>query len=74
MQERLGEKVHYKFGTMIETPRAALTAGPIAWESEFFSLGTNDLTQMTYGLSRDDAEGLFLREYLERGPARRVHL
>ena len=47
--------------------RAALTAGEIALEADFFSFGTNDLTQMTYGLSRDDAEGLFLREYLDRG-------
>jgi pyruvate,orthophosphate dikinase len=54
-------------GTMIELPRAALTAGEIAKVADFFSFGTNDLTQMTYGLSRDDAEGLFLRDYLERG-------
>jgi pyruvate,orthophosphate dikinase len=52
---------------MIELPRAALTAGDIAPVADFFSFGTNDLTQMTYGLSRDDAEGLFLRDYLERG-------
>jgi pyruvate, orthophosphate dikinase len=54
-------------GTMIELPRAALTAGEIAKVADFFSFGTNDLTQMTYGLSRDDAEGIFLRDYLERG-------
>ena len=54
-------------GTMIELPRAALTAGAIARVADFFSFGTNDLTQMTYGLSRDDAEGLFLRDYLEQG-------
>ena len=54
-------------GTMIELPRAALTAGFIAKAADFFSFGTNDLTQMTYGLSRDDAEGLFLGDYLERG-------
>jgi pyruvate,orthophosphate dikinase len=48
---------------MIELPRAALTAGEIATVADFFSFGTNDLTQMTYGLSRDDAEGLFLRDY-----------
>ena len=65
VQERLGVTVPYKFGTMIETPRAALTAGEIARESEFFSFGTNDLTQMTYGFSRDDAEGKFLRWYVE---------
>ena len=52
---------------MIETPRAALTAGRIAGESEFFSFGTNDLTQMTYGFSRDDAEGKFLRSYINEG-------
>jgi len=60
-------KVDYKFGTMIEIPRAALTAGEIAGEAEFFSFGTNDLTQMTYGYSRDDAEGNFLLEYVEEG-------
>ena len=47
--------LEYKVGTMIEIPRAALTADEIAKEAEFFSFGTNDLTQMTYGLSRDDA-------------------
>jgi len=67
VQERLGVKVHYMFGTMIETPRAALTAGEIAKESEFFSFGTNDLTQMTFGFSRDDAEGKFLRAYIDEG-------
>ncbi len=54
-------------GTMIELPRAALTAGEIAGVADFFSFGTNDLTQMTFGLSRDDAEALFLRLYLEEG-------
>jgi pyruvate,orthophosphate dikinase len=67
VQELLGVTVPYKFGTMIETPRAALTAGEIALESDFFSFGTNDLTQMTYGFSRDDAEGKFLRWYVEQG-------
>ena len=67
VQERLDVEVHYKFGTMVETPRAALTAGPLAEESEFFSFGTNDLTQMTYGFSRDDAEGKFLRNYINEG-------
>jgi pyruvate,orthophosphate dikinase len=57
--------VHYKFGTMIEVPRAALTAGEIAGTAEFFSFGTNDLTQMTFAFSRDDAEGKFLGRYLE---------
>ncbi len=66
-QRRMGAEVHYKFGTMIETPRAALTAGAVAGESEFFSFGTNDLTQMTYGFSRDDAEGKFLRNYINEG-------
>jgi pyruvate,orthophosphate dikinase len=67
VQARLDIKVHYKFGTMIETPRAALTASEIAKESEFFSFGTNDLTQMTFGFSRDDAEGKFLRSYINEG-------
>ncbi len=57
-------KVHYKFGTMIELPRAALTAGEIAEDAEFFSFGTNDLTQTTFGYSRDDAEGKFLNTYV----------
>jgi pyruvate,orthophosphate dikinase len=64
VQKRLGVTVLYKFGTMIETPRAALTAGELAQEAEFFSFGTNDLTQMTYGFSRDDAQGKFLRFYV----------
>jgi pyruvate,orthophosphate dikinase len=67
VQKSLGVEVPYKFGTMIETPRAALTAGQIARESEFFSFGTNDLTQMTYGFSRDDAERKFLRFYIGQG-------
>jgi pyruvate,orthophosphate dikinase len=62
-----GLDISVPVGTMIELPRAALTAGEIAMVADFFSFGTNDLTQMTYGLSRDDAEGLFLRDYLERG-------
>lgn len=66
MAER-GQRVSYKFGTMIEIPRAALTAAEIAEYAEFFSFGTNDLTQMTYGLSRDDAERHFLLEYVEKG-------
>jgi pyruvate,orthophosphate dikinase len=57
----------YKFGTMIEIPRAAVTAGEIAEVAEFFSFGTNDLTQMTYGYSRDDAERNFLLKYVEDG-------
>ncbi|KPL86586.1 pyruvate phosphate dikinase [Ardenticatena maritima] len=62
-----GVRIPYAFGTMIEVPRAALTADAIAEVAEFFSFGTNDLTQMTYGLSRDDAEGAFLLDYLEQG-------
>jgi pyruvate,orthophosphate dikinase len=57
----------YKFGTMIEIPRAALTADEVAKVAEFFSFGTNDLTQMTYGYSRDDAERNFLLKYVEDG-------
>ena len=60
-------KVDYKFGTMIEIPRAALTADEIAEKAQFFSFGTNDLTQTVFGISRDDAESGFLIEYLERG-------
>ncbi len=62
----LGDSVDYKVGTMIEIPRAALVAGEIAKDAEFFSFGTNDLTQMTFGYSRDDA-GKFLGEYLKEG-------
>ena len=61
-----GVRVDYKFGTMIEIPRAALTAKEVAKEAEFFSYGTNDLTQMTFGYSRDDAEGKFLKNYVEQ--------
>jgi len=61
-----GVKVEYKFGTMIEIPRAALTADEVAEYAEFFSFGTNDLTQMTFGYSRDDAEGKFLKNYVEQ--------
>ena len=62
-----GVEVDYKFGTMIEVPRGALTADEIAREADFFSFGTNDLTQMTFGYSRDDAEGGFLLKYVEDG-------
>ncbi|MBK6455741.1 MAG: pyruvate, phosphate dikinase [Gemmatimonadetes bacterium] len=62
----MGEQIDYQIGTMIELPRAALTAGEIAKSAEFFSFGTNDLTQTTLGLSRDDA-GRFLPLYVERG-------
>ena len=62
-----GVEVSYKFGTMIEIPRAAVTAAEIAKYAEFFSFGTNDLTQMTFGYSRDDAERTFLGVYVEKG-------
>ncbi|HEY8172806.1 MAG TPA: putative PEP-binding protein, partial [Dehalococcoidia bacterium] len=65
--EEEGVEVPYLFGTMIELPRAALTAGEIAHDAEFFSFGTNDLTQTTLGLSRDDAEASFLTAYLDKG-------
>jgi pyruvate, orthophosphate dikinase len=66
VQKEKDVRVPYKFGTMIEIPRAALTAGEIATEAEFFSFGTNDLTQTTFGYSRDDAERHFIVRYLER--------
>ncbi len=62
-----GRLLEVTIGTMIELPRAALVADEIALESDFFSFGTNDLTQTTMGLSRDDAEEAFLSEYLDRG-------
>jgi pyruvate,orthophosphate dikinase len=62
-----GTEVHTLIGTMIEVPRAALNAGPIAASAEFFSFGTNDLTQMTWGFSRDDVEGAFFSRYIELG-------
>ena len=64
--EDSGQQVTYKFGTMIEVPRGALTADEIAEHAEFFSFGTNDLTQMGFGYSRDDAEGKFLMQYVDR--------
>ncbi len=64
VMEREGVSVDYKFGTMIEIPRAAVTADEIAKYAQFFSFGTNDLTQTTFGYSRDDAEGKFLLEYV----------
>ncbi|TCW37670.1 pyruvate phosphate dikinase [Laceyella sacchari] len=60
-----GSSIAFRVGTMIEVPRAALTADEIAAEADFFSFGTNDLTQMTFGYSRDDAEGKFLHAYVE---------
>jgi pyruvate,orthophosphate dikinase len=64
---RTGQRVAYKVGTMIELPRAAIIADQMAQYAEFFSFGTNDLTQTTFGISRDDAEGKFLLDYVERG-------
>ena len=61
-----GVRVRYKFGTMIEVPRACVVAGEIAQVAEFFSFGSNDLTQLIFGFSRDDAEGKFLLQYVER--------
>ena len=67
VMDEQGIEVSYKFGTMIEIPRAALTADEVAEYAEFISFGTNDLTQTTYGISRDDAEAGFLMEYVHRG-------
>ncbi|MEA2637763.1 MAG: pyruvate, orthophosphate dikinase, partial [Chloroflexota bacterium] len=63
--EEGGDRLGITIGTMIEVPRAALTAGEVAASADFFSFGTNDLTQMTFGVSRDDAEGKFLLRYVE---------
>jgi pyruvate,orthophosphate dikinase len=78
IRDMIEEEVHYAgrqlevgIGTMIEVPRAALVAADLALASDFFSFGTNDLTQTTLGISRDDAEEAFLRTYLERGVMRR---
>ncbi|MGD0553478.1 MAG: pyruvate, phosphate dikinase [Streptosporangiaceae bacterium] len=65
--EETGTEVHTLIGTMIEVPRAALTAGEIAKSAEFFSFGTNDLTQMTWAFSRDDVEGSFFSRYIDLG-------
>ena len=67
VQDELGQEIDYKVGTMIELPRAALTADEIAGSAEFFSFGTNDLTQMTWGFSRDDVEAAFFSTYMEQG-------
>ncbi len=66
VMDEAGTSIDYTVGTMIEVPRAALTADEIAEEADFFSFGTNDLTQTTFGYSRDDAEGKFLQHYLEQ--------
>jgi pyruvate,orthophosphate dikinase len=67
VEAETGVDVHAHIGTMIEVPRAALTAGEIARSAEFFSFGTNDLTQMTWAFSRDDVEGAFFSPYIEMG-------
>ena len=67
VMDEKGVQFTYKFGTMIEIPRAAVTAGEVAKLAQFFSFGTNDLTQMTFGYSRDDAERNFLVTYVEQG-------
>lgn len=67
VQRETGVEFEYTVGTMIEVPRACLTADAIAGEAEFFSFGTNDLTQTTFGFSRDDAEGKFLHQYIDAG-------
>ena len=67
VMEEKGVEVDYMFGTMIELPRAAIIADRMAEYAEFFSYGTNDLTQTTFGISRDDAEGKFLLKYVEEG-------
>jgi pyruvate,orthophosphate dikinase len=67
VKKEKGVEFDYKIGTMIELPRAALTADEIAKHAEFFSFGTNDLTQTTFGFSRDDAEGKFIPQYIEKG-------
>jgi pyruvate,orthophosphate dikinase len=66
VMDEQGIEIDYKFGTMIEIPRAALTAEEVAKYAQFFSFGTNDLTQTTFGISRDDAEAGFLLEYMEK--------
>jgi pyruvate,orthophosphate dikinase len=65
--KRRSKRVKYLVGTMIEVPRAAIVADEIAREAEFFSFGTNDLTQTVFGFSRDDAQAKFLKAYVERG-------
>ena len=67
VSEETGLDLHFPIGTMIELPRAAMTADQIAEAAEFFSFGTNDLTQTTWGFSRDDVEGAFFTTYLEKG-------
>jgi len=66
VMEEAGVSVEYSFGTMVEIPRAALTADEVAKYAQFFSFGTNDLTQTVFGFSRDDAEAKFIGLYLEK--------
>ncbi len=70
MAAETGVTLHIPIGTMIELPRACMTAGRIAEEADFFSFGTNDLTQTTWGFSRDDVEAAFFPQYLEQGVLR----
>ena len=74
VKEETGKEFDYIIGTMIEIPRAALTADQIAEEADFFSFGTNDLTQTTFGYSRDDAEGKFLQAILKKKYFQKIHL
>ena len=67
VEDETGVKLAFKVGTMIELPRAVMAAGEIAEQAEFFSFGTNDLTQMTWGFSRDDVEASFFGTYLDKG-------
>ena len=67
VEEQRGITLHLRIGTMIELPRAAATADRIAGSADFFSFGTNDLTQMTWGFSRDDVEAAFFATYLDQG-------
>ena len=69
-KKKYGSDISYMIGTMIEVPRATIVADKIAKEAEFFSFGTNDLTQMTFGFSRDDT-GKLIKEYVEKGHFRR---
>jgi pyruvate, orthophosphate dikinase len=64
--KEMAERIEFKVGTMVETPRAALTSGELAQYADFFSFGTNDLTQTTFAFSRDDAEAKFMSQYLEK--------
>ncbi len=72
LQQEAGETIQYLIGTMIETPRACLIAGELAKVCDFFSFGTNDLTQLTFGFSRDDA-GKFIGSYSEQGILEMTH-